>query len=125
MTGGDEDEEEGGERGARRLFDPGLQPERTELAWRRTALAVLAGSLGAARLLAERHGAAALLVGVAGPLLAALLRLTSARRAAATRAALLRDGDLRGGPGAALLAVTAGACALAGLAGLVVVLAAA
>jgi uncharacterized membrane protein YidH (DUF202 family) len=38
------------------LFDPGMQPERTALAWRRTALAMAAGSLVALRVFSESLG---------------------------------------------------------------------
>jgi putative membrane protein len=55
------------------LFDPGLQPERTALAWRRTALAILASSLVAARILAELFGPWAALLGLLGVALAAWL----------------------------------------------------
>jgi uncharacterized membrane protein YidH (DUF202 family) len=53
------------------LYDAGLQPERTALAWRRTGLALSAGSLIAVRVLATSLGHSrtldALLGRVSGP----------------------------------------------------------
>src|SRR6185503_9375612 len=46
--------------------DAGLQAERTALAWRRTCLALLAGSLVATRILPEFFGAWSALLGVTG-----------------------------------------------------------
>ena len=66
------------------LYDPGLQPERTELAWRRTALAIAVGSLLSLRVFplvlptgAEGWG---LLPGVLGVGTAALLWIAARRR---------------------------------------------
>ncbi|MFC7848228.1 DUF202 domain-containing protein [Arthrobacter sp. NPDC057388] len=55
------------------LFDPGLQPERTGLAWQRTCLAFLAGSLLAMKVLPPILGPWSLLLGVGGVLEAVLL----------------------------------------------------
>ncbi|PBC47451.1 DUF202 domain-containing protein [Rhodococcus sp. ACPA1] len=47
------------------LFDLGLQPERTALAWRRTVLALVAGSLISAKLLAPLLGWISMLIPLA------------------------------------------------------------
>ncbi|WP_101846962.1 DUF202 domain-containing protein [Zhihengliuella sp. ISTPL4] len=85
------------------LYDPGLQPERTELAWRRTALAIAVGSLLSLRVFplvlptdAEGWG---LVPGVLGVGTAALLWVAARRRQRRTTAVLTSraDGPLPGG----------------------------
>ena len=103
------------------LFDPGLQPERTALAWRRTGLAVAVGAVAGARLLAEALGVAAVVVLVLGLGLAALFLFGATRRARRAQIALLRDGNLASGPGGRLLAVVSIACTALGVVALAVV----
>ena len=90
-----------------RLFDPGLQPERIELAWRRTALAIGVGSLLALRILPALaptpEGEVLLLIpGIVGVLFAAVLWVRARARARRTIRALL-DGRADQVPGAWLL----------------------
>lgn len=69
--------------------DAGLQPERTELAWRRTCLAIAVGSLVAIRLVPHALGHPAwALVGVAGLLVVAWLWSALRARSHAFTAAL-------------------------------------
>lgn len=67
-----------------RLYDPGLQPERTELAWRRTALAIAIGSLLSLRIfpyvLPPAAGAWGLVPGAIGLAAACLLWFAARRR---------------------------------------------
>lgn len=74
-------------------FDPGLQPERTALAWRRTCLALLAGSLVAARILPEFFGPWSALLGVVGAAAAAALLAAVHRRYSSHHRALHQYGD--------------------------------
>jgi uncharacterized membrane protein YidH (DUF202 family) len=89
------------------LFDAGLQPERTELAWRRTALALAAGSLVAFRLLPAVLGNAWWsLGGVAGLIVTAAVYIAARRRYRRVNDVLRREGDHARLPGAgAILAL--------------------
>ena len=60
------------------VFDPGLQPERTLLAWRRTCLSFGLASLVGMRFTVDTLGAAAVLIGACGAGLAAIATMLSA-----------------------------------------------
>lgn len=108
------------------LFDPGLQPERTELAWRRTALAVGVGSLVAMRLLPLAFSDPWwILVGAAGLVFAGALWVVSRRRGRRTVQLLLARGDRAPLPGGGLLAFLAVFVGLSGCVALAVVVTAA
>ena len=100
------------------LFDPGLQPERTELAWRRTILALAVGGIVALRLLPGTLGAWSIGAALAGLVLTALLWVLSARRSRRITTALLHDGQL---PGAGLLLLLATLTTVGALLGLLYV----
>ena len=80
-------------------FDPGLQPERTALAWRRTAQSLAVGSLAAGRLLEATARRCSWLLAVIGVVLALGLLLAARRRAVVIDRALRADRDLAGRPG--------------------------
>jgi uncharacterized membrane protein YidH (DUF202 family) len=115
---------------AGRPSDPGLQPERTALAWRRTALALVAGSLLGLRVLPTLLGAAGLIVAAAG-VIAALAVLTTAHSRFRRVHRILTEGSAGPGagpgtaalPGGALPALVAALTACAGLAALALALA--
>ncbi|RUQ98346.1 DUF202 domain-containing protein [Labedella endophytica] len=71
--------EEFDDRGAR-PFDPGLQPERTALAWRRTALALVVAAVVGIRVLPTLLGDWAMIPAGAGLVLAVIVLLASHRR---------------------------------------------
>lgn len=110
----------------RALFDPGLQPERTDLAWRRTALAIAAASLVSLRafpLLIDnpRVGILGVVPGIVGLMLAAGMvwraRLRYSRFLRSTEARRPQDAG-----GGALLLTVAGFVAMGAICSFVLVL---
>ncbi len=103
-------------------FDPGLQPERTELAWRRTCLAFGIGSLVALRLLPAAFGDAWwTLVGVTGLVASGVMWVLGRRRYLSASHVLHAEGDRARMPGAWPLLVICVMASGAGLVGLGVV----
>ena len=103
-------------------FDPGLQPERSALAWQRTTLSLLVGVLLFARVVGYADWRWAILALTLGAACVGLIVWLSRRRYPHNHRSLtVGSGVLADG---ALMALTAGFVAVAGLAALVEVLAA-
>jgi uncharacterized membrane protein YidH (DUF202 family) len=88
---------------SRALFDPGLQPERTALAWRRTALSLAVGAVVSFRLLPPVLGIWSIGVGIAGLILSAATWILAGRRASRWQRTLLSSSGPRPGGGLPLL----------------------
>ena len=100
------------------LYDPGLQPERTRLAWRRTLLTLAIGTLVALRFLPGTVGVWSLGVGL---LTSAVLWWLATLRARHTHVALVvAPGPLPGGALLFGLAIVAVVVAVSGLLGVAV-----
>ena len=105
------------------LFDPGLQPERTELAWQRTALAFAIASLISLRMLPDVLGSAAwIALGAFGVAVAGVVWWSGWRRYGAVTRALLSPAGASALPdGRLILAAAIFAIAIGALGTLVVV----
>jgi putative membrane protein len=98
---------------AERVFDAGLQPERTGLAWRRTAVSLAVGSLVALRVLPVHVGhVAATVPGLLGLVAAVVLGVVGEYRYRGTHRRLTGVVPGTVGGGAALLLTAAGCIAL-------------
>ena len=89
------------------VFDPGLQTERTLLAWRRTCLAFGVASLVAMRFTVEAVGVLAVYAGIVGAGLAITAYVAAAIGYRRANAALRRTGSLTHGAAPIALATAA------------------
>lgn len=96
-----------------------LAGERTALAWRRTAMGLLGGSLAGGRLLGETWDPAGWSVAVGGTVLAVLVLVASHERRSAARHD--EDGAVRA-PGGRLVTACAAGLVVIGVAAVAVVL---
>jgi uncharacterized membrane protein YidH (DUF202 family) len=101
------------------MLDAGLQPERTDLAWRRTVLALLVGGVVALRILPPALGQWGVLLGAGGTLAALLIAAAAARRSRSVAAALRQNRPLP--PLGGLLATVAVMVSFGALSGLAAV----
>lgn len=105
------------------VFDKGLQPERTLLAWRRTCLSFAVAGLILARYTLDRFGVIALLLGVAAAGLAVAAYAATAVGYRRVHESLHRDGRMRRG-GVPFLLATLAALAIGASAAVSLVIAA-
>ncbi|WP_440711351.1 DUF202 domain-containing protein [Herbiconiux sp. YIM B11900] len=89
------------------LYDAGLQPERTALAWRRSALALAGGALVAVRIVPAVVGPWAYLPTGAGLVLAITLLVLAHRRYRRLHRALIEHSEPDRRPDGRLIALTA------------------
>ncbi len=85
--------------------DPGLQPERTQLAWRRTLLALAVGALISMRVLPDVLGGWSITFGLGGVGVAGLLWVLARRRHSAVESVFRALRPTSAMPGGALLLV--------------------
>ena len=91
-------------------FDPGLQPERTLLAWRRSSLALGLACVVGARYATPDLGALAVILGALGAIAAVASYALAARRYRRTHQGLVATGTLAtGGVPVLLLTLATGA----------------
>jgi uncharacterized membrane protein YidH (DUF202 family) len=74
--------------------DPGLQPERTLLSWRRTCLALAVASAVIVRFASESIGALAAVLGIVGIATAATAYIVASRRYRGAHRSIAHDEDL-------------------------------
>ncbi len=100
-----------------RVSDPGLQPERTLLAWHRTSLALAVAGAVASRLLAQQLPAPAIAVGLVGVFAALASGVASTYRYRSRHTHLTLDlPQATGGIPIAFAALAAGVIGISGIA---------